>query len=212
MCSIKIVCGNYHSAGIRLNGEICIWGDFDFYAVDINGKRYSKKDNLPIGKFIQIASGPTYIVGIRDDNTIWVSDNYHLKKELLSQHFIKIACGNYHTIAIKKDGTLSTLNIIKETNILPPGQFIKIACGYHHSIGIRDDGNIIAWTNNKPWYNDRIDKSPPITDLLEEKFVKIACGDYFSIGLRKNGSIVTWTEHNNLNKEMDDSPLDKIMI
>jgi alpha-tubulin suppressor-like RCC1 family protein len=120
----QVACGWYHTAAIKTDGTLWIWGRNYIGELGDNTTidRSSPVQTVAGGtNWKQAACGWTHTAAIKTDGTLWIwgLNNYGqlgyntaTNKSSPTQtvaggtNWKQVACGNYHTAAIKTDGTL----------------------------------------------------------------------------------------------------------
>lgn len=173
----SVVCGGYHSVGIREDNTIVIWGD----------DSHNQRKDTPIGEFLQVACGLFHSVGIRKDGTVvtWGGNAY--RRNSPEGKFLMVACGKYHNVGIKEDGTIVTWGSYEYDDNMesPDGEFVYVTCGAQHSVAVRKDGSVVTWGKN----NHRQLEDSPSEDI---KFLIVTCGENHSCGITTDGNLVIW--------------------
>jgi alpha-tubulin suppressor-like RCC1 family protein len=174
----KVACGGAHTAAIKTDGTIWVWGKNSYYGY--GGGQVG--DNTTVGK-----SSPVQTIA---GGTNWIF----------------VACGSDHTAAIKTDGTLwlwgggnyGTSGELGDNTVInksSPVQTIaggtnwsKVACGYGTTAAIKSDGTL--WTLGINSYgamgdNTVINKSSPVQTIVAgNNWKQVACGKLFTAAIR----------------------------
>ena len=179
------ISGGYgHTAAIKADGTLWMWGENTYYGGSNGGQL---GDNTTIRK-----SSPIQTIS---EGTNWSS----------------VACGSMHTAAVKNDGTLwvwgvnfdRQLGDNTSTSKSSPIQTIAggsdwsfVACGNYHTAAIKTDGTLWLWGGNgggRLGDNTTITKSSPVQTLTGgTDWSKIACGAYHTAAIKTDGTLWTW--------------------
>ena len=170
----SVACGYYHTAAIKTDGTLWLWGVNIFGQLGDNTgtNQSSPVQTIAAGtNWKSVGCGYYHTAAIKTDGTLWLwgynaygelGDNTTTGKSSPVQtissgtNWKLVACGSYHTTAIKIDGTLWSWgrndigqlgdNTITQRN--SPVQTIssgtnwkQVSCGGDHTAAIRDDSN-----------------------------------------------------------------------
>ncbi len=147
---IGIAAGFSHSAALRANGSVEVWGQL--WGDDSTGN--SDVFNVPQGYFTQIASGHSHCLALSSDGSLsaWGINNSGQCDVPSGNDFIAIACGEEHSLALRPDGSVVAWgsNIAGQCDVPQGYQFEKIisGCIAYHSLGVTNQGQLIGWGDN----------------------------------------------------------------
>jgi alpha-tubulin suppressor-like RCC1 family protein len=121
----QVACGTGHTAAIKTDGTLWLWGTADLGQLGINDRtrRSSPVQTISGGtNWKQVSAGSQHTAAIKTDGTLWLwggnnyggrlGDNTITHKSSPVQtvaggtNWKQVACGSIHTAAIKTDGTL----------------------------------------------------------------------------------------------------------
>jgi len=180
----QLSCGKNHTAAIKTDGTLWIWGRNFLGALGNNlsgGGTESENRSTPITTF---AGG---------------------------NNWKQVACGEYHTMAIKTDGSLwgwghnqfGMLGINNTdqkntpvTTILGGTNWKSVACGDIHVLAIKTDGSLWVWgrgADGQLGTNNTADRSTPVTTFIGgNDWKSIAGGVQHSAAVKTDGSLWVW--------------------
>ena len=180
----QLSCGKNHTAAIKTDGSLWIWGRNFLGALGNNlsgGGTESQNRSTPITTF---AGG---------------------------NDWKQVACGEYHTSAIKTDcslwswghnqfGMLGINNTDQKntpvTTILGGTNWKSVACGDIHVLAIKTDGSLWVWgrgADGQLGTNNTADRSIPVTTFIGgNDWKSIAGGVQHSAAVKTDGSLWTW--------------------
>jgi len=166
--------GGYHTAAIKTDGTLWLWGRNNYGQLGNNTSGNSKSSPVQTisggTNWKLVSCGYYHTAAIKTDGTLWLwgwnavfgnlGDNTVAAKSSPVQtiaagtNWKSVACGRFHTVAIKTDGTLWTwgrntyggLGDNTITHRSSPVQTIsagtnwkQVACGGYHTAAIRED-------------------------------------------------------------------------
>jgi alpha-tubulin suppressor-like RCC1 family protein len=176
----QVSCGNYHTAAIKTDGTLWLWGQ---------GTSGQLGDNTTVTKsspvqtiaggtnWKQVACGYIHTAAVKTDGTLWVwgygedwgqiGDGTRIGKSSPVQtasggtNWKQVSGGFYHTAAVKTDGTLwlwgrgSEAQISDYQHRSTPVQVVGggrlwkyVSCGDRYTIAIKTDGTLFGWGYN----------------------------------------------------------------
>ena len=212
-----VTCGYDHSAGIRNDGSLWVWG-------------YPYKSTVasPLINIGAAATWKTVALGtyknviLRQDGTLWNfgSDRFNSDSTNVIQlgaatnwtdvvSLPNVGGNSDHNLALSSDGRLwawginnsgvlgngTTANIIDPQQIAPDSRWLAIATGLSHSLAIRDDHTLWAWGANgdsQDGDGTQTQQLSPVQIGNSSNWVSVSCGWKHSIGLQSNGSAWGW--------------------
>ncbi|MGC4041844.1 MAG: T9SS type A sorting domain-containing protein [Flavobacterium sp.] len=133
-CWEKIACGPYHTAGIKNDGTLWMWGNNQYgqlgIGVDATTQTTGYNRNVPVqvgtDSWQSVALGNTFSAAVKIDGSLWcwgrndqgqlgggtMYSTYNTPIRIgTDNNWKSVACGNYFTVAIKTDGTLWTWGV-----------------------------------------------------------------------------------------------------
>jgi alpha-tubulin suppressor-like RCC1 family protein len=228
----QVSVGGYHTAGIKTDGTLWLWGKNSYGTV---GDNTAVRKSSPIqtisggSNWQKVACGYNHTAAIKTDGTLWLwgrnnlgsngalGDNTVTHKSSPVQtvsggtNWKQISCGNNYTAAIKLDGTLwcwgnngsGVLGDNTVTNRSSPVQTVtfttdwqKLDCGAFHIAAIKTDGTLWLWGNNTQGQlgdNTTVRKSSPIQTISGgTNWKQVACGYFHTAAIKLDGTLWCW--------------------
>jgi alpha-tubulin suppressor-like RCC1 family protein len=212
-----VSCGNYHTAAIKTDGTLWLWGGNSGGRLGDNTtvRKSSPVQTVTGGTdWSKVACGAYHTAAIKTDGTLWVwgsnydgrlGDNTTVNKSspvqtiTLGTNWSKIACGGSFTAAIKTDGALwcwgynsygqlgdNTVSVNKSSpiqTIAGGANWSQVECGASHAAAIKTDGTLWTWGQNSQGTlgdNTNADKSSPVQIVAGgTDWFSVACDNYF---------------------------------
>lgn len=177
---------------IRRDGSLWLWGSVGgTYAPPI-------PPDIANDKYKDAYLVATYLLAIRNDNTVIVSGNYVDGTPVTLPAGLKardVAGGGQHGIAIGLDGRLSTWG----ASLAPPdGKFSEVAARTAYSIALRADGTLFGWGRARPgvdlFAGWKADDNGHFF-IPGQEFVAIAAGNNHIVALRADGTVAGWGQN-----------------
>jgi hypothetical protein len=175
---------NLHTAAIKTDGTLWIWGYNELGALGINATGVANGRTTPVTTF---AGG-----------TNWK----------------QVACGNYQTAAIKTDGTLWTwgrgffgvLGDNTTTDKLTPvttfaggTNWKQVSCNSNFTAAIKTDGTLWTWGNNASAQlgtNDTNNRTTPVTTFAGgTNWKQIVCVTFGIAAIKTDGTLWSWGDN-----------------
>ena len=183
----QVSCGTYHTAAIKTDGTLWIWGYNSLGNLGINSAN--------LNNVISTSTPVTTFAG----GTNWK----------------QVACGDAYTTAIKTDGTLwgwgrnnaGQLGINNQASIrsTPVTTFAggtnwkQVACGYF-TAAIKTDGTLWGWGRNDVGSvgdNTFITRSIPVTTFAGgTNWKQVSCGVFHAAAIKTDGTLWNWGYNN----------------
>ena len=175
----QVACGSYHTAAIKTNGELWLWGSHS---------------SMQLGRSMSVASPGSSPMQTTVGGTNWK----------------QVACGKNHTAAIKTNGELWSwgangyyqLGINYATTSTPVQTSVagtnwrQVACGSSFSAAVKTDGTLWTWgygVYGQLGNNSTTTSSTPVqTALTGTNWKQVACGDYHAAAIKTDGTLWSW--------------------
>ena len=173
---IQVACGWAHTAALRTNRSVIVWGAGFAESSDPNwGQRDVPGD---LGNVASISTRGCHIMALRDDGTVrcWgrAQEGQCATPDIAG--VLQISAGSDHSMALLFDGRAICWgwDFFQQSSAVPRGErFSKIAASTYGSLGLTVDGRVLAWG----W----IDTAPPglrcIRDLTAGGYHVVAALD-----------------------------------
>ena len=175
----SVACGFLHTAAIKTDGTLWIWGAGDHGRLGVNNitNRLTPVTTLLGGtNWKSVSCGGQHTVAIKTDGTLWswgqnssgqLGINNAINKStpvttlLGGTNWKSVDCGDFHTAAIKTDGTLWTWGNVSGGRL-----------------GINDTAN---------------DRFTPVTTFAGgTNWKSVAGGDFHTAAIKTDGTLWTW--------------------
>jgi alpha-tubulin suppressor-like RCC1 family protein len=180
----QVAGGQYHTAAIRLNGSLFIWGDNTSGQLGDNTKTIR---STPVTTFSggtdwkQVACGNSYTAAIKTDGTLWNWGDATGLGSNLGHNLGIVRCTPITTFA---GGT----------------NWKQVSCGSFHTAAIKTDGTLWLWGQNAYGNlgdNTSIRRSTPVTTFLGgNNWKQVSCAGATNSGhtaaIKTDGTLWTW--------------------
>ena len=169
----QVDCGDYHTAAIKTDGSLWIWGAGGDGRLGTNN---TTQQNAPVTTFAggnnwkSVACGSDHTAAIKTDGSLWVwgkNSDY---------------------------GQLGTNNLISRstpvTTFAGGNNWKSVACGESYTVAIKTDGSLWTWGRNANGglgTNDSTSRSTPVTTLYGGNNWKSASNGDFHTAAVKSG-------------------------
>ena len=180
----RMTAGYNHTLEIR-DGTLWVWGSNTSGQLG-DGSTVNKSSPVKIGtdnKWVNIAAGMDYSVGLKSDGTLWAW-GYNLNGQL---------------------GDGSTVSKSSPVQIGADTKWVCITAGGSHTLGLKSDGTLWAWGNNQYGRlgdGTTVNKSSPVQIGVDNKWVSVSAGYFHTIGMKSDGTLWAWGY--NLNGQLGD--------
>ena len=236
----QVSCGFGHTAGIKSDGTLWLWGYEPLIQRTTTGKL---GDNTVVGKsspvqtitrgnnWEQVSCGDNHTAAIKTDGTLWMwgSNSYGALGEntlanksspvqtvTFGTNWKQAACGGQHTAAIKTDGTLwcwgrnfdgqlgDNTNGYKKSPVQTTAlgtNWNQVSCGGLHTAAIKTDGTLWCWGENEygalgqgelSSKNFRFKSSPVQTIAFGTNWKQVSCGHRHTAAIKTDGTLWCW--------------------
>lgn len=218
-CWSKVSAGTNHSAGIKHDGTLWVWGNNEAGQLGIGN--YENK-NIPTQinlekKWWKISTGLYHSVALKKDSTLWVwgfnsrgqlgngTTNSSLIPTQIEGKWKEIDAGATHTIAIKSDGTLWAWgtneraqsgrsdgeNQLTPLKISENNNWIAVSAGYYDGIALNNLGEIWAW-GHAGNILDREKFSIPTLISEDKTWVSVSAGLGKTYAIKSDNTLWSW--------------------
>ncbi|RKI65536.1 hypothetical protein D7V91_14100 [bacterium 1xD42-67] len=137
-----LVCSQFHTVGLNLDGTVVAVGRNDQGQCDVQSW----------GNIIAIGVGYSHTIGLKLDGSVVAAGakDYDCCKVQNWQDIVAIAVSDSHTVGLKSDGTVVATgwNAFGQCNVGKWSNIISIAIGREHTVGLKADGTVVATGNN----------------------------------------------------------------
>ena len=163
----QVACGGRHSAAIKTDGTLWIWG---FNSSGQLGDNTTTDRSTPVTTFSggtnwkQVSGGLYHIASIKTDGTLWTW-GYNFPGQL----------GDNTTISRSTPVT----TFAGGTN------WKQVSCGYNHIAAIKTNGTLWTWGRNFP-------RTPVTTFSGGTNWKQVAGGSDYTAVIKTNGTLWTW--------------------
>ena len=209
--------GGNHTAFIKADGSLWIWGWNEYGQVG-DGTTFYKKDPAKImDDVVQVSAGGWHTLAVKSDGSLWAWGGNNsgqlgnktkissLKPVKIMDDVIKISAGGSCSMAVKSDGSLWTWGYNKDGQLgddttiekLYPvkvmDDVIQISAGEWHGAAIKSDNTLWTWGNNsigQLGINNYIHKCKPVK--IMENIIQVSAGGSHTVAIDSNGNIWAW--------------------
>lgn len=174
-CWEKLSAGNSHTAGIKTDGTLWVWGGNTFGQLG-DGTFVRKNTPKQVGaanNWVEVTAGYNQTFAIKSDGTLWGwGDN----------EFYQLG-----------DGTTTIRNV--PTQIGTATNWVKVAVGFNHAIAKKSNGTIWGWGANISGEVGTGSQQPhptPIQIGTATNWKTIECGQGHTLATKTNGTLWAW--------------------
>ena len=180
----QVSAGNQHTAAIKTDGSLWIWGDGDFGKLGTNDT--TPKRNTPVTTFVggtdwkQVSCSPSNsTAAIKTDGTLWVWGR-----------------GINGVLGINNTDDRS----IPVTTFAGGTTWKQVSAGNQHTAAIKTDGSLWTWGRNSDstdggnlGTNDNTNRNTPVTTFSGGiNWKSVATGNLFTVAIKTDGTLWTW--------------------
>jgi alpha-tubulin suppressor-like RCC1 family protein len=174
----QISCGNAHTAAIKTDGTLWIWGLGANGRLGTNG---SVGNTTPVTTFAggsnwkQVSCGGNFSAAVKTDGTLWTW-----------------GAGASGQLGTNDTTTRST----PVTTFAGGNNWKQVSCGGLQTAAIKTDGTLWVWGFNPDGQlgtNDSINKNTPVTTFAGgTNWKQVACGGNHAAAIKTDGTLWTW--------------------
>jgi alpha-tubulin suppressor-like RCC1 family protein len=189
----SVSAGNSHTAAIKTDGTLWVWG--------LNGKGYLGINNTnnrstPVTTILggtnwkSVSAGSNHTSAIKTDGTLWV---WGASGIIPIPFNVIVANGQL--------GTNDNINkSIPVTTILGGTYWKSVTSGGGHTIAIKTDGTLWTWGRNNSGQlgiNEATDRSTPVTTILGgTNWKRVSSGYSYTAAIKTDGTLWNWGRNN----------------
>jgi len=224
----QIACGADHTAAIKTDGTLWLWG---YNSVGKLGNNTTADRSSPVQtisggtNWSQVSCGADHTAAIKTDGSLWVwgrnignlGDGTFLYRSSPVQticggtNWSEVACGAEYTAAIKTDGSLwlwgsngdgrlGHNTIVSESSpvqtVSGGNNWSQVGCGDNHTAAIKTDGTLWCWGYNQHGQtgdNTDINRSSPVQTISGgTNWSQVACGSNHTAAVKTDGTLWLW--------------------
>ncbi len=175
---VQVRSGYQHSAGLKADGTVRVWGLNDY-----------QQHNIPAGlKAVKISGGESHILALQSNGTVvaWgynQAGQRNVPPDL--DNVVDISAAGHHSLALQADGTVIAWgdNGHGQCNVPDNLRAISLGAGLYHSLAIKSDNTVVGWGDNNRGQCD-------VPAGL--KAVSVKGGRLHSLALKTDGTVVAW--------------------
>jgi hypothetical protein len=180
-----LAAGDYHSLGLRSDGEIMAWGQNTYGQCNV-------PPAVPGVPYVSCDAGESHSVAMRQDGSTvaWgASTGFQgaLPELPSGAVFGDLQTTLYSMLAVRSDGWYSTMGAVPlGAPALPPGlRYVRCALGWGHAALLRSDGQLFAWGDNSAGQCN----VPPLPPGV--RYVDVDTYFGFTVAVRSDGVAVS---------------------
>ena len=177
----QVACGKEHTAAIKTDGTLWVWGGNYYGTLGVNGTGYDR--NTPVTTFSggtnwkQVSNGGFFTAAIKTDGTLWTwGYNY----------YVQLGINN------RNNRSIPVTTFAGGTN------WNQVSCGYHHTTAIRTNGTLWTWGRN---YNGQLgnnqgyesNRTTPVTTFAGgTTWKEVSAGLKNTAAIKTDGTLWIW--------------------
>ena len=174
----QISCGNAHTAAIKTDGTLWIWGTNALVQLGINA---TTNRSTPVTTFAggsnwkQVSCGDAFSAAVKTDGTLWTW-----------------GAGSSGQLGTNDTTTRST----PVTTFAGGNNWKQVACGGLQTAAIKTDGTLWTWgvgSSGQLGTNDTTQRNTPVTTFAGgTNWKQVACGSNHTAAIKTDGTLWTW--------------------
>lgn len=174
-CWVKISAGSGHTAGIKADGTLWVWGINTFGQLG-DGTLVKKNTPKQVGtasNWLEVTAGYDQTFAIKTDGTLWAWGQ-----------------NEYWQLG---DGT--TTNRLVPTQIGTDTDWVKVAVGFNHGVAKKSNGTLWAWGANfsgELGDGTFVSRTTPTQIGTDSNWKTIECGQGHTLATKTNGTLWAW--------------------
>ena len=178
--SNRFAAGGRHSAAIKTDGSLWLWGANDFGQLGdgtLTNRSGPTQTSSANTNWSRIACGQSHTLAIKTDGTLWAwgrNTSGQLGK------------GNY-------------IDLSSPSQVGTNTDFKVIACGWQHSAAINSSNTLFLWgDNSKGQLGDQTttNKNSPVQTIASgTNWTQVACGELHTVAIKSDGTLWGWGDN-----------------
>jgi alpha-tubulin suppressor-like RCC1 family protein len=177
----QVDCGYRHTAAIKTDGTLWIWGDNGYGRLGVNDTTFRSTPVTTIlggNNWKQVACGGYNTAAIKTDGTLW----------------------NWGSNGVGELGINdNTAKSTPVTTILGGNNWKSVDCGGYNMVAIKTDGSLWNWGANargQLGINDNTPRSTPVTTILGgNNWKQITAEETHTAAIKTDGSLWLWGQN-----------------
>jgi alpha-tubulin suppressor-like RCC1 family protein len=181
----QVACGKEHTAAIKTDGTLWIWGQNSYGQLGINLSGASNGRTTPVTTFAggtnwkQVSGGQGHTAAIKTDGTLWTwGENSY---------------GN-----LGNNEIFSRITPI--TTFAGGNNWKQVSIGRRHNVAIKTDGTLWSWGKNQSGIlgdNTTTQRNTPVTTFAGgTNWKQVAAGYLNTAAIKTDGTLWTWGRNN----------------
>jgi len=176
----QVACGYYHTAGVKTDGTLWLWGRNAYGQLGIGntGTKSSPVQTITGGaNWTQVSASNSFLgfsAGVKSDGTLWLWGR-----------------NGYGQLG---DNTITNRSSPVQT-ITGGTNWKQVSCGYSRTAAIKTDGTLWTWGRNTAGAlgdNTITDRSSPVQTITRgTNWKQVSCG-YHTAAIKGDGTLWTW--------------------
>ena len=187
----QVSCGYYHTAAIKTDGTLWIWG-YNLYGQLGDNTAVNKSSpvttSITGSTWVDIASGRYHTIAIKTDGTLWTW-GYNFSGQL------------------GLNDTTSRSTPVQE--VTGGTNWKQVSSGVFYTAAIKKDGTLWSWGNNgngQLGINSTANTSTPVQTVAGgTNWKQLSCGGFYTAAIKTDGTLWLWG--NNGNGQLGDNTI-----